>query len=47
MEILGPRLIVFWKANLHADEFVVIETIIEEAIFFEPMKGTRQTVRFD
>ncbi len=47
MEILGPRLIVFWKANLNADEFVVIETVIEEATFFEPMKGTRQTVHFD
>jgi len=46
MEILGPRLVVFWKANLNSDEFVVIETVIEKATFFEPMKGTHRTVHF-
>jgi len=46
MEILGPRLTAFWKSNSPVEEFVVIETVIEEATWFRPMKATRETVRF-
>ena len=46
MEILGPRLMVFWKANVGVEEFVVIETVMEEATYLKPMKGERQTVKF-
>jgi general stress protein 26 len=46
MEILGPRLMVFWKANIDAEEFVVIETAIEEATYMTPMKGRREIVKF-
>lgn len=48
MDILGSRLVVFWKANAGQDEFVVIETIIEHAEYFKPMEeGSRKTVRFE
>ena len=46
MDILGSRLAVFWQANVGRDEFVVIETVIEQAVFFVPMEGTRETVQF-
>jgi general stress protein 26 len=46
MEILGPRLAVFWKSNANADEFVIIETVIEEATWFRPMKASLETVNF-
>ncbi len=46
MEILGPRLMVFWNANIDAEELVVIETAIEEAAYTEPMKGQRTIVKF-
>ena len=46
MEILGPRLMVFWKANVGEEEFVVIETVIEEATYMRPMKGEREIVKF-
>ena len=47
MDIVGPRLATFWHANVGADQFVVIETVIEQAVFFEPMQGTRQIVQFE
>ena len=31
LEILGPRLLAFWRANADAEQFVVIETAIHEA----------------
>jgi general stress protein 26 len=47
MEILGPRLAVFWKANVGKDEFVVVETVMQEATYTKPMKGLRETVVFE
>ena len=46
MDILGPRLATFWRANAGLDEFVVIETVIEQAVFFVPMEGARQALQF-
>jgi pyridoxamine 5'-phosphate oxidase len=46
IDILGSRLAVFWHANVGRDEFVVIETVIEQAVFFVPMEGSRQAVQF-
>ena len=46
MEILGPRLAIFWKTNAPGEEFVVIETIIKAATLFKPMQAVRETVTF-
>ncbi|AQT69613.1 putative stress protein (general stress protein 26) [Anaerohalosphaera lusitana] len=46
MEIIGHRLGIFWKANVGAEEFVVLETAIKHATYFLPMKGIRQNVNF-
>jgi general stress protein 26 len=46
MEAIGHRLEVFWKANCDQKDFVVLETVIEEATYFRPMQGTKETVKF-
>lgn len=46
MEILGPKLTVFWKANADKNEFVVIETVIKHAEYLKPIKGLRQQINF-
>ena len=46
IDILGPRLGVFWKANAEPEEFVVLETIIQETTYFKPLHGKKDTVSF-
>jgi pyridoxamine 5'-phosphate oxidase len=46
MEHLGKQLTVFWRVNTEKTDFIVLETIIQEATFFRPMKGYKETVRF-
>jgi pyridoxamine 5'-phosphate oxidase len=46
LEKLGSRLTMFWKVDLEKTEFVVLETIIQEATYYQPMKGVRETVEF-
>lgn len=46
MEQLASRLTAFWKVNPESTDFVVLETIIEEAVCFMPMKGTFEKVTF-
>ena len=46
LETLGPRLTTFWKVDLAKIDLVVIETVIQEAIYFRPMKGEREIVQF-
>jgi general stress protein 26 len=46
IEAIGRRLDFFWKANCEKRDFVVLETVIQEAIYFRPMQGTRDTVQF-
>ena len=45
-DAIGRRLTVFWRVNVETTDFVVLETVIEEATYFRPMKGMRETVRF-
>ncbi len=40
------RLNVFWKINFEDTEFVVLETVLEEAVYFEPMKGRTEKIYF-
>ena len=46
MEQLGKQLTVFWRINTEHTDFIVLETIIEEATYFRPMKGVKETVSF-
>jgi general stress protein 26 len=46
MEALGPRLMVFWTANVGAENLVVLETVMREASYLCPMKGRREIVKF-
>jgi pyridoxamine 5'-phosphate oxidase len=46
LESLGKRLSMFWKVSENEMDFVVLETVIEEATYFQPMRGLKQTVRF-
>ncbi len=45
IQSLGRKLHVFWKINHEAD-FVVLETIIEEATYMKPLSGIKETVKF-
>jgi pyridoxamine 5'-phosphate oxidase len=46
LESVGDRLTMFWKLNEDLMEFVVLETVIEEAEYYQPMKGMAQHVEF-
>lgn len=46
LEVLAPRLNVFWKVNCSNSEFVVLETVIDEAIYYEPLSSVREIVKF-
>jgi general stress protein 26 len=46
LEIVGPRLRAFWKINMDERDLLVLETIIEKAVFYIPMKGKKEAVRF-
>lgn len=46
MECISPRLTVFWKVNVETTRFVVLETVLDEGVYYLPMKDTRQAVSF-
>ncbi|MDG5814657.1 pyridoxamine 5'-phosphate oxidase family protein [Chitinispirillales bacterium ANBcel5] len=47
LEAIGSRLAAFWKANVSEGELVVLELVIDEAMYYTPMNGTRETVKFE
>lgn len=47
LEAVGPRLTPFWKVKADDESnLVVIETVMEKAVFFKPMTGTKNEVSF-
>lgn len=46
IEAIGKKLTVFWTVNKGKTDFVVLETIIEEAGWYSPVKGLREVVSF-
>jgi hypothetical protein len=44
LESLGPFMRSFWKLKGEERDLVVLETIIEEAIYYKPMKGLKEVV---
>jgi pyridoxamine 5'-phosphate oxidase len=45
LEAVGPRLRAFWKLYQEERELLVLETILEEAVFYRPMSGRKETLR--
>lgn len=46
MESIGRKLTVFWKINDAGTDFVILETVIDVASWYVPMKGIREIVDF-
>lgn len=46
LEVLGPRLDMFWKTNCSSSDYVVLETVIEEATYYTPLSNVLQRVKF-
>ncbi len=46
MEAIGRKLTVFWNINKADTDFVILETVIDEACWSSPMKGQKQVVDF-
>ncbi len=42
VQSIGPTLAVFWRVNEEASDLVVLETEIEEAVYFKPMKKIKE-----
>ena len=46
LETVGNRLTMFWSINQDLIDFVVLETEIEKAVYYKPMKALSNTVNF-
>jgi len=46
LEAVGDKLTVFWKIHEQEWEVVVLETVIENATFYLPMKSRKEKVEF-
>lgn len=46
LEVLGPRVETFWRANAPSEDYVILETVIDEGEYFEPIRGRREKVEF-
>jgi general stress protein 26 len=46
LEVVSPRLRAFWKINMEERDLMVLETIIERAIYYVPMKGRKEEIVF-
>jgi len=46
MSRVGKNLHVFWKLAGNETDYLVLETVIEKAVYFQPMTGNKITVKF-
>ena len=46
LEAVSPRLNVFWRAGAQLHDLVALETRIDRAVFWEPMRGIHTAVDF-
>lgn len=46
LEVVGPRLRVFWNVNTDETSLIVLETVMESGLMFLPMKGIKEQVKF-
>jgi general stress protein 26 len=47
LETVGNKLTMFWRINGNLNDFAVLETVIEKAEYYLPMKGLSQTIDFN
>ncbi len=46
LEVVGPRLHAFWKVTHDERDLLVLETIIQKAVYYITMKGIKEEVPF-
>jgi general stress protein 26 len=46
LEVVGPRLHAFWKITPDERDLMVLETVIERAVYYKPMQGLKVPVEF-
>lgn len=46
LEVVGPRLRAFWQISMDERDLLVLETIVEKAILYRPMKGKKEAITF-
>lgn len=47
LEAIGSRLSAFWKLKSDDESgIIILETVVEEAVFFRPMTGIKKIVKF-
>lgn len=46
LESLGQRLYAMWKLTEDVRDLLVLETVLEEAVFYRPMTGEKERVAF-
>ena len=47
LETVGNKLTMFWRLNGYIKDFVVLETVIESAEYYLPMKGSLEIIDFN
>jgi general stress protein 26 len=47
IEMIGRHLNMFWKQSQDKTDFLVLEMIIDEARYYHPMEGIKETVAFN
>ncbi|MBN1397582.1 MAG: pyridoxamine 5'-phosphate oxidase family protein [Bacteroidetes bacterium] len=46
IEKIGSKLHAFWKLKKESSDYIALETIIEYAVYFNPMEGEKEIVKF-
>ncbi len=46
LEVVGPRLRAFWQIHMDERDLLVLETIVEKAVLYHPMKGKKEAFKF-
>jgi len=46
LEVVGPRLYAFWQVTHDERDLLVLETIIQKAVYYVSMKGAKEAVLF-
>lgn len=46
LENAGSRMTAFWKIDVENTDFMILETTIKEADYYQPMKPYRETIKF-
>ncbi len=47
LEVVGPRLHAFWKITHDERDLLVLETVIEKAVYYVSMKGLKEEILFE